>query len=167
MLGGLGLSVSFCLRGAGFNFLAAVLVRAPPPLLRGARWPIAGVWRDGAAPSGDVWWLVLVRPSVSVPCFGVVVCCGAPCCVVPCFAVLCRAGPCCVAVPCAGPRRVALWRAVTWGVLSWCVAPWCAAVRCAVLPRVMPWWVGGGQSGPCRGAECASECGWPVAGGCG
>ena len=40
---GLGLAVSFCLRGAGFNFLAAVCVGEPPLLLPGVRWPHAGV----------------------------------------------------------------------------------------------------------------------------
>ena len=49
---GLGLSVSFLLRSAGFNLLGG-----PPPLLPGTRWPLcvacgAGVWRAGAAPSG-------------------------------------------------------------------------------------------------------------------
>ena len=107
--------------------------------------------------------LARVRPLVSVPCFGAVVCFGAPCCVTPCFAVLrrarlccdavrsalsCRAVPCravvCRAVAwlaapcCAAPRRVVLWCFVPWGALSWCVAPRCAAVRCAVLLRLVP-----------------------------
>ena len=170
-------------RGAGFNFLAAVCVGGLLPLLPGARWPFVAVWRAGAAPSGGVRWLVLVTPSVSLPCLGVVVCCRAPCCVVPCFAVLRRAGPCCVAVRPAGPCRVALChavvrRSVPCRVASCCgvlclgascrgaLHRGCAAVWCAVLPHGVPWWVGGGQSGPCRGAECGSECGWPVARGC-
>ena len=107
--------------------------------------------------------LARVRPTVSVPCFGAVVCFGAPCCVVPCFAVLRRTGQCCVAVRsalscraalcravvcpavawwaapcCAAPRRVELWCVVSWGALLWCVARRCAAVWCAVLPRVVP-----------------------------
>ena len=68
---------------------------------------------------------------------------------------------------CAAPRRVVLWRVVLCGAWSCCVALWCAAVLCAVLPRVVPWWVGGGQAGPCRGAQCRSERGWLVALGCG
>ena len=101
----------------------------------------AGVWRAGAALSGvcgGLFWLVL-QARVS-------------------RAVLCRSVP---------RRRVVLWRVAPWGALSWCVALWRAAVRCAVLPCVVPWWVGGGQPGFCLGAECGSECGWLVAGGCG
>ena len=54
-----------------------------------------------------VRWLVFVRPSVSVPCCGVVVCCSAPCCAVPrrgvpLFAALCR---------------VVLWRVVPKALL--------------------------------------------------
>ena len=45
---------------------------------------------------------------------------------------------------CAASRPVVLWRVVFWGALSCCVALWCAAVRHAVLPRVVPWLVGGG-----------------------
>ena len=125
--------MSLHLRGAGFKFLAAVCVGGPPPLLPGARWPLAGLWRAGAAPSGDVWWLVLVRPSVSGPRFGVVVCCGAPCSFVPCFAVLRRAGPCCVAVRPAGSRRVALCRAVVCRSVPRRVAL-CCGVLCLGVP---------------------------------
>ena len=107
--------------------------------------------------------LARVKPTVHVPCFGAVVCFGAPCCVVPCFAVLRRAGLCCVAVRsalscratpcravvclavvwlaapcCPAPRRVVLCCVVSWGALSWCAARRCAAVRCAVLLCVMP-----------------------------
>ena len=121
--------MSLCPRRAGGNFLAAVCVGGPAPLLPGARWPLGGVWGAGAAPSEGVGWLVLVRPSVSVHCFEVVVCCGAPCCVVPCFAVLRRAGLCCVAVRPAGPRRVALCCAVVCRSLPCRVAS-CCGVLC-------------------------------------
>ena len=36
-----------------------------------------------------------------------------------------------------------------------------------MLPPVVPWWVGGRQAGPCRGAKCGSERGRLVVGGCG
>ena len=126
--------MSLCLCGAGINFLAAVCVGRLPPLLPGARSPVAGVWRAGAAPSVGVRWLVLVGLQLSVHCFGVAVCCGALCCVVPCFAVLRRAGPCCVAVRPAGSRRVALCpalvcRSVPRGVAS-CCGVLCLRVRC-------------------------------------
>ena len=78
-LGWLGFSVSFRLRGAGFNLLGE-----PQALLPGARWPLAGVWRAGAAPSrvcGGLLWLVLqVRVSRAVECRSVphrvASCCG-------------------------------------------------------------------------------------------
>ena len=56
---GLGLSVSFLLRGAGLSLLGG-----PPPLLPGARWP--RVW-----PAVPVWG-VLVRHLMgcAVACFG-------------------------------------------------------------------------------------------------
>ena len=94
-----------------------------------------------------VRWLDLVTPSVSVPCFGVVVCCGAPCCVVPCFAVLRPVGVRCVALRPAGPRRLVPCRAVVCryvprrvasccGVLCFEVscssALHCGALRCGV-----------------------------------
>ena len=92
----------------------------------------------------DVRRLVLVRPSVSVPCFGVAVCCGAPCCVVPCFAVLRRAGPCCVAARPAASRRVAPCRAVVCRAVPRRVAS-CCGVLCLGVP--------------CRGAPpCGVPC---------
>ena len=109
--------MSLCPRRAGGNFLAAVCVGGPAPLLPGARWPLGGVWGAGAAPSEGVGWLVLVRPSVSVHCFEVVVCCGAPCCVVLVFAVL---------------RCVLLGR-----VVLRCVVPWCAALCRVALRRAV------------------------------
>ena len=92
--------------------------------------------------------LGLVRPSVSVPCFGLVVCCGAPCCVVPCFAVLRRPGPCCVAVRPAGSCRV---------------APCCAVVCRTVLRRVASCCLVLCLGVPCRGAlhGGALQCGVP------
>ena len=56
---GLGLPVSFLLRGAGFNLLGG-----PPPLLPGARWP--RVWP--AVPVCGV--LVRRLPGCAVACFG-------------------------------------------------------------------------------------------------
>ena len=176
--------MSLRLRGAGVHFLAPVLFGRTASVVAGRTvapcWCVPG-W---CGASQGVWRLVLARPSVTVACFGVVVCCGALCCVVLCFVVLSRAGPCRVSVRPAGSRRVAPCRAVVcravlcpvvsccgvfclWGALSWCVAHWCAVVRCAVLPRVVPWWVGGCQSGPPLCVVSGSECGWLVAGGCG
>ena len=180
--------MSLRLCGAGFNFLMADCVGVPSPTLPGVRWPLAGVRRAGVALShgfGRVSSLsrgsrrlARVRPTVGVPCFGAVVCFGAPCCVVPCFTVLRRAGLCCVAVRsalpcravvcravawlaapcCAAPRPVVLWFVVSSGALLWCVARRCAALRCAALPRVgpciaVPWCV----VGP---FHCRSGVGW-------
>ena len=95
-----------------------------------------------------VRWLVLVRPSVSVPCFGVVVCCGAPCCFVPCSALRCG-GPCLVAVCPAGSRRVTPCRAVVCCSVPRCVASRrvvaCCALGCLVVVR-------------CTVARCGSVC---------
>ena len=173
--------MSLCLRGAGFNSVAAACVGGPPPLLPGVRWPFAGVWRAGAVSSGVCGGLIWLDPRLAslAWCCGVlwcavqrrvVFCCAASCWSVPCCGAPCWAAPCCAvsrrAVPlCASLRRVVLWRAVLWGALSCCVALWCAAVRCAVLPCVVPWWVSGGYCGPCYGQECGSERGWLVAGG--
>ena len=123
--------MSFRLRGAGFN-----LPDGSPPLLPGARWPLAGVRRAGAAPSGvcgGLFWLVLqVRVSRAVVCHSVpgrvASCCGVLCigmpwfgalhcgalrCGVGCCLVLCRGGSAevslaCVVVRSAG-RSVACW----------------------------------------------------------
>ena len=74
-----------------------------------------------------------VRPSVGVPCFGVVVCLGAPWCVVQCSAVLRRAGPCCVVVRPAllchvAPCGAAVCRAVPRRATS------CCGVSCLGVP---------------------------------
>ena len=75
-----------------------------------------------------------VSPLGGVPCFGVVVRCGAPCCVVMSFAVLDRAGPCCVAVRRAvwcrvAPCRAVVCRAVPHRAAS-CCGLWCLGVLC-------------------------------------
>ena len=56
--------MSLRLRGAGINFLAAVCVGGAPPSLPGVRWPLAGVWRAGAAPSGVCGGLVGLDPQL-------------------------------------------------------------------------------------------------------
>ena len=110
-------------------------------------------------------WLGLVRPSVSVPCLGVVVCCGAPCCVVPYFAVLRRVGPRCVAVRPAVPRRVAPCRAVMCRSVPRHVASCCAVCGLGCLV-VLPCTVV--RCGAvCRAASCCAVVGrlrlvWPV-----
>ena len=124
--------MSFRPRGAGFNLLGG-----PPPLLPGARWPLAGVWRVGAAPSGvsgGLFWLVLqIGLSRAVVCHSVprriasccgVLCLGVPCpgalhcgalrCGVMCCLVLCRGGSvvvslACVVVPSADRRAAGWW----------------------------------------------------------
>ena len=114
-------------------------------------------------PFRGVRQLARVRPTVSVPRFGAVVCFGAPCCVVLCFvvlrpAVLCcaavRSALSCLAVPCRAVVRLAVaWRAapccavlrcvvvccvVARSLLSRCAARRCAVLRCATLPPVVP-----------------------------
>ena len=127
--------MSFRLRGAGSNFLAG-----PPLWLPGARWPLAGVWRAGAVPSGvcgGLFWLVFqVRVSPAVVCRSVprpvASCCGVLCFGVPCRGALhcgalrcvCRAASCCTVVGrwrAAWPVswcgvRVRVWLAGDWGV---------------------------------------------------
>ena len=71
-------------------------------------------------------------------------------------------------VPQVRVSRAVLCRSVPRRVASCCGALHCGALWCGVpWSRVVPWWVSGGQPGLCRGAECGSECGWLVAGGCG
>ena len=162
----------------GFNVLVAVSAGEQAPSVGGgvanervaASSPFVAGWccvvpRLWACflPSRGVWRLVRVRTLVSVPRFGAVVRCGAPCCVVLCFVVLSRAVPCCAtvrfslscrAVPCRAvvhlavawraapccpaPRCVVLCCVVSWGALSRCPARRCAVLQCVVLPRVVP-----------------------------
>ena len=125
MLGGVGFSVSLRLRGARFNFLAAVCVGGPPLLFLEAWWPLAGVWRAGAAPSWAVRWLVLVRPSLAS--LALVLWCA-----VVRRAASCRVSPCCVVLVRAVLRCVLLGR-----VVLRCVVPWCAALCHVTLRRAV------------------------------
>ena len=175
-----------CVRGGG-------VFRVPPPLwcrleLSGGGlcgWAAAVVAGRAMGPSGcaaalcgvvPLLWarflpfravrrLARVRPTVSVPCFGVVVCIGAPCCVVPCFAVLRRAGLCCVVVCSAlscrvAPCRAMVHRAVPRRAVSCCgvscrrflVVVRCTAVRCGAVCRV---------ASCCAVYPCALGCGGP------
>ena len=155
---GPGLAVSFRLGGAGFNLLATACVAGPPPLLPGVRWPLAGVWCAGAAPSGVcgglIWldprlaflalvlWCAVVRRAAS--------CRVSPCCVVLVRAVLrCallgravlrRAATCCAAV-----CRVASLRAVACCALGCLVVVHCTVVCCAAV---------------CHAASCCAVLGW-------
>ena len=160
------------------NFLAAVCVGGPPSLLPRAWWPLAVVWRAGARLPGVCGGLFSLDPrlaSLALVSWFTVVRRAASCLVLPCCVMLVRAVLRCALVGRVVLRRVVLWcaalcpiasrRVMPWDALSWCIAQWRAAMRCAVLPRVVPWWVGGGQSGPCCGAGCESEGGWLVAGG--
>ena len=154
--------MSFRLRGAGFNLLVG-----PPPLLPCARWPLAGVWRAGAAPSGvcsGLIWLVLhVTVSRAVVCRSVprrvaswcgVLCFVVPCrdalhggalrCGVPCCLVLCRGGPVEVSLACVVVRSAGL------SVAGWWLGD---AVRCGWLGGPVLWGPGravrAGGSGKC------------------
>ena len=165
--------------GGGLNFPVAVCAGGPPLAGWGgcctygrvvASSPCVVGWcavvpRQWACPLPfqDVRRLDLVRPTVSVPCFGAVVCFGVPCCIVLCSAVLrravmrcaavhpallCRAVPCravvCLAMAwrvapcCAAPRCVVLCCVVSLAALSPCAPRGCALLRCAVLLRVVP-----------------------------
>ena len=145
--------MSYRLRGAGLN-----LVGGPPPLLRGARWPLAGVWRAGAAPSGGcggLFWLVLqVGVSRAVLCF-------ASCCGVMCFGVPCRCALHCGALPCVVPCCLVLCRGGSVGVSHACVVVQSAgrnvagrwlggAVRCGRHTGSMLW-------GPGRAARAGAS----------
>ena len=122
--------MSFRLRVAGFNFLAAVCVGGPPPLLPGLRWPLAGVWRADAVPSGvcgGLFWLDLRLASLALVLWCAVVRRVALCRVVSCLcrvasrrAVACCAFGCLVVVRCAVAR---------------CSAVCLAASCCAVVGR--------------------------------
>ena len=139
--------MSFCLPGAGFNFLVAACVGGPPPSLPGVRWPLAGVRRAGAASSGvygsllgldplvlslvSVLWCALVRRVVS-----------------------CRVLPCCVVLV-----RAVLWCALLCRAVLRRVVPWCAAL-CRVAPRpVMVCRVFGGLVVVrCTAVRCGAVC---------
>ena len=120
-----GLALSFRLRGAGFNFLAAACVAQPPALLLGVRWPLADVWRACAAPSGvcgGFFWLDPRLASLALVLWYAVVR----------HAALCRVSPFCV-----------VWSALCCGAPCW-AAPWCTVPRrgvllCAALRRVVLW----------------------------
>ena len=120
-LGGLGFTVSFRLRSAGFNFLAAVCVGGPPTLLPGVRWPLARVWRGGAVPSGVCGGLFWLDPRLAS--LALVLWCAAVRRVAPCRAVVCR----------SVPRRVAS----CCGVLCFGV-PRCGVLHCGALPCGVP-----------------------------
>ena len=133
--------MSFRLRGAGFKFLGG-----PPPLLPGARWPLAGVWRACAVPSGVcgglLWLVLLVRVSRAVVCRSVprrvASCCG-----VLCFGVPCRGAMHCGALRCVVPYCLVLCRGGSVEVSLACVV-----VRSAGR-SLAGWWLGG-----------AVRCGW-------
>ena len=141
-LRGVGLSMSLRLCVAGFRFLVAACVGGPSLSSPGVRWPPVGVALShgcGRVPSPfrGMRRLARVRPSVSVPCFGAVVCFGAPCCVPPCFAVLRCAGLCCAAVCSALLCRAAPCRALVCCAVSWLAVLCCDALRRVVLGRVV------------------------------
>ena len=192
------------LGAGGFNFLVAVCAGRPPqvggwglrpvfpaaPSGEGQSCTVARVVAFSACVEGwcggvpGLWacffafrglrGLDWVRPTVSFPCLGAVVCLGVPCCSVLCFAVLrcavlrpalpCRAVPCravsCLAVLwrvapcCAVPRRVVLWCAVSRGAVPRCAALLCAVLQCAVLCCVVSC---------CSVFSCVLLCGGSVA----
>ena len=162
---GLGLSVSFRLRGAGFNFLAAVCVGGPPPLLPGARWPLAGVWRAGAVPSevcGGFFWLVLRLAFLALVLWCAAVRRGAPCRAVVCryvprrvvsrrnvlcFGLHCLGALHCGALRCGGPCRLVL---CCGGSVEVSLA--CVVVRSAGR-SVAGWWLGDAVRCGCFGGS--------------
>ena len=170
--------MSLRLCGAAFNLsgrsVAVVAGRAVAPSMwaAGLCGIVSRLWAR-FLPFRCVRWLARVRPTVSVPCLGDVVCFVALCCVVPCFAVVRRAGVCCVAVrsalacraaPCCAVvclARVAgcavLCRAAPCRVLLCCVVGClvvvrCTAVRCGAVCRV---------ASCCAVYRCAVVCGGP------
>ena len=137
--------MSLRLRGAGINFLVAVRVGGLPPLLPGARWPLAGVLRAGAAPSGVCGGLLWVDPrlaSLALVLWCAVVrraasCLVSPCCVVVVRAVLRPAGlyrvaPCCAVVCRSVPLRVVSCCGVLCLGVPCRGALHCGALRCGV-----------------------------------
>ena len=150
-----------CCRGGSGGYTDRRVV-APSPCVAGWCGVVPRLWAR-FLPFWNVRRLALVRPTVSVPRFGAVVCFGAPCCVALFFLVLhrpvlccavmrsalsCRALPCRAivrlaeawraALCCAAPRCVLVCCVVSLGALSRCAARQCAVLRCAVLPRVVP-----------------------------
>ena len=117
--------MSLRLRVAGVNFLVGVCVSGPPPLLPGVRWPFAGVWRAGAAPSSvcnGLFWLDPRLASLALVLWCAVVRRAAPC----------RVSPCCLVVVRAVLRCAPLGRAVLRRVVPWCGAP-CRVASCRVM----------------------------------
>ena len=155
---GLGLSVSFLLRGAGFDLLAG-----PPPLLPGA-WcprvwptvPVCGVLVRRSGVCGGLFRLVVqVRVSRAVLCRSVPrrvpSCCGALDsgelrCGVPCYLVLCRGGSVEVSLACVVVRSAGR------SVAGWWLG---GAVRCGWLAGSLLW-------GPGRAARVggSGRCPW-------
>ena len=140
--------MSLRLRGAGINFLAAVCVGGPPPSLPGVQWPLVGVWRAGAAPSGVCGGLAGLDPrsvSLALVLWCAVVRRAASYRVSPCCVVLVRAVLRCALLGHAVWRRVVLWfaalcrvasrRAVVCCVVGCLVVVRCTVVRCGALCR--------------------------------
>ena len=116
-------------RGGGVTDRRVV---APRPCVAGLCGVVPRLWAH-FLPFQVVRRLARVRPTVSVPRFGAVVCYGAPCCVVLCFAVLSRAVLCCAAVRSALSCRAARCRAVVCLAVAWPAALCCAAPHCVLL----------------------------------
>ena len=146
---------------AVFNFLAAVCVGGPPPLLPGVRWLLAGVWRAGAVPSGvcnRLFWLDLRLTALALVLWCAVVRRVAPCCAVVCRSVPRRVASCCgvlcFGVPCRGALHCGALRCGVPCCLVLCrggsveVSLACVVVRSADR-SVAGWWLGG-----------AVRCGW-------
>ena len=140
--------MSLRLRSSSINLLAAVCVGGPPRSLPGVRWPLAGVWRAGAAPSGSCGGLVGLDPrlvSLALVFWCAVVRCAASCRVSLCCVVLVRAVLRCALLGRAVLRRAVLWcaalcrvpsrRAVVCCVLGCLVVVQCTVVRCGAVCR--------------------------------
>ena len=105
------------------------LVVACNPCVVGCHGVVPWLWAL-SLPFRGVKWLARVRPTISVPCFGAVVCRGVPCC-------LRCALLCCVALFCAVLRCALLCRAVPCPFVPWSVLPWHGGWRHAVPRRVV------------------------------
>ena len=145
--------MSLRLRGAGINILAAVCVGGLPPSLPGVRWPLAGVWRAGAAPSAVCGGLARLDPwlvSLALVLWCAVVRRAALWRVSLCCVVLVRAVLRCARLVRAVLRRIMLWCAALCRVASrrgvvCCVLGCLVVVRCTVATRRAIHHPGGGD----------------------
>ena len=149
--------VSLRLCGAGIDFLVAVCVGGRPPLLPGAWWPLAAVWRAGAAPSGVCGGLFWLDPRLAS--LALVLCCAvvrraASCRVSPCCVVLVRAVLRCAPLGLAALCRVASRRVVACCALGCLFLVRCTVARCGAVCRAASCWSVVGRWRSVRPVSC-------------